>query len=497
MVSNSDNPNYLFMEPFIKWIQEVYQESTGLRIFKRLTNNQKTGSYCVLTNIGKKKTDEPITVYCKLKKFSMMNLSFEIYDTIVHKHIYFEVNAESFNFNHRLIDEETINNSANYIERPFLDERISVDMGLSTTSSPVPQSPAPPSSSTSTPTTTSTSLDNEASAREITLLKKELERSTCENVILQMEKDALLKKLLSSVPSDQFNIMNFNVIKLLTYSLGVKVYAVENKETQQKYNLKEIILDPYLSRSSKLLGLELKTLNELRGSHLEDQTGRRKHISYLLGKFEDLTIIRRSHYILTEPSVLNLEEFAFHYMKTNKRLAPFVITQILKGLDYLDTTIKKIHGNIDLRSIVVDSNWTIKLTNFEMSQRIGEQVDPIEFINAENDLLIKHPHIFEKIEEKQPLTVGYFIDNWALGCLFFKLITDSDMFLGCSHHKDHMSISRKIMETFDTKLPGVPIGTFFHDAALEISPGMLLNSDYFKRYYNEEIGRYVQANGAP
>ncbi|ODQ59259.1 hypothetical protein WICANDRAFT_94345 [Wickerhamomyces anomalus NRRL Y-366-8] len=496
MVSYADNPNYLFIEPFLKWAQELYQHNTGLRIYKRLTNNSRTGSYCVLTNNGKKKTEDPITVYLKIVRIGLETASFDLYDTVAKKHIYFEASNDNFDFNHRAIDDELIKKVRSYREAPY-DHSSILESSISATSSPAPSSQSPVMSPSTAPTeappTSSSSSSNGGASKlsreivpqdesEVTLLKKELERTTCELFIYKLERDALLRKL-TQPTKNTFKITDYNVIRHLTRSLGIRTYSVEQTVSKKKFTLKEYIFDGYSSDHLKrAVQLEFVLLTELNA--LPEKS---KHINYLLEKSEDLTIIRHSHYFLSEPAILNLEEFSMNYMKKDKSLSTVIITQILEGLSFLDTKCGRIHGNIDASSVVIDSTWTVKLTSFGLSHPLNTNVDPLRLLNGENDLLIKHPYIFELVEEKRPITIKYAIDRWSLGCLFYKLLFDSDLFLTSPSYKTHPAVIVRLVERPYGKI----VSAFLNDYMNNFAPGQLLEVDFFKRYRNQNIGAYI------
>lgn len=478
MVSLSDNPNFLFMEPFITWAQETYQGSTGLRIFKRLSNNSTVGSYCVLTNIGKKKTIEPVTVYVKILKTGIKSASIDIYDTLIKKQIHFEVDNETFDFQHKKIDETTSKTTSNYKEAPYDHDQVLEGLSRGSSPSLQPQYQLP-SSAESGSASSETSTEH---THEVSLLKEELEKSTCENLILTIEREALLRKLVKPSPTE-LNIMNFRIIRTVTYSMGIRVYAVEHVITKKKYNLKEYIFDRYAPETVKFaLKAELDLLKELRNIPL-----RSKHISYLLDEGQDITIIRQSHYLLTEPAVSNLEEFAMSFMKEDKSLANVVVTQILEGIYFLNSNLGRIHGNIDAKSIIIDQTWTVKLSSFGLSHKLGTTVDPLRLLNGENDLLVKHPYIFERAEGKKPISVSYALDLWSLGCLYYRLVFDTELFLESPTYKTHPAIIMRLNE----RPYGKVIASFLNNYMSEITPGHLLQTELFRCLRDYNIGEHI------
>lgn len=60
----------------------------------------------------------------------------------------------------------------------------------------------------------------------------------------------------------------------------------------------------------------------------------------------------------------------------------------LKGLNFLHTSPLSHHGMLCLQNCLVDSNWTVKLTNFATEQIIFEKLDHNElrpFVNADSE----------------------------------------------------------------------------------------------------------------
>ncbi|CCH43371.1 hypothetical protein BN7_2919 [Wickerhamomyces ciferrii] len=501
MVSAADNPNFLFLEGFIKWAQEVYQNSCGLRISKRHTTVGKSGSYVTLTNIGKKKTDDPVTVFMRIKKIGIQMVSFEIYDTIVKKYIYFETDDVNFNFDHRFIDEKTVEDVSNYQESPYDHDFIPDDIAQSgassasspltgsARSSPLPTRSASPSmngdraSSSSNSSNGSTKLVQKEiisveEESENELLKRELEKTTCEILILNIEKEALMRKLLhpeQEQDKQNFNIMNFKVLKPLSVtSGGLRLFAVEHVYKRTNHTLKEVIFDRFSPQDYKLnFKTELDTLNQL--STIEEKS---PNLLYLVERNQDLTPVRQSHYFLYEPAVMGLEEFSFNFIKKNKNSIPIVISQILKGVSFLNTKAFRVHGNINIHSIVLDSNWNVKLTNFQYSLPISSTIDPRRILTGKLDYLSKHPSIFENLERQQMLIINQSIDRWALGCLFYKLLYEGELFLNSTNYRSHPAL----ISTLTTLPHGRILFAFFDDYNRIVTADQMLASEFFSRY---------------
>lgn len=479
MVSLADNPNTLFLEPFVKWIREVYQGAANLLILKRLSNNKKTGSYCVLTDVGKKGKELPIKVYVKVKRLDMNTVNFEIYDTICKKFMSFDANSDSHNFKHREIDDKTIKSVKNYKEAPYDHSKVlESSMTADSSSSPSPIS----SSSSSTLVTEVTDQDDS----EVVMLKKELERSTCEIVLLTIENEALRKKL-TNFQGEVIDISKVTVIRPLTRSLGVDTFLVEDPSDQRKYNLKETVITRSTPSKKNLeLEQEISTLLEINKSGLKS-----KHICHLVDKFHDFNPLRRSFYLISEPSIMNLEEFSFSHIKQNHSVVPIILTQIMEGLEFFETKFQRCHGNLNVKTIVVDKEWNVKLTGFEMSFKIGEHKDPLRLLTGEDDLLYKHPYIFELIEhKKQEIEINYSLDRWSIGCIAYRLIHNKDLFTGSPSFRSHPEMVESLYN--------IPFGkivlSFLADYRNTTKPSQYLEGELFSRFRGKSIGTSLTNN---
>lgn len=141
-----------------------------------------------------------------------------------------------------------------------------------------------------------------------------------------------------------------------------------------------------------------------------------------------------SAYLFFDNMPCNLERLiisSYDYNKSNKKIVPYIMLQILKGLNYLHS-VGIIHRNLKPSNILIDENCHVKICGFgnaifaddyENISR-GEQND---FIGEKLSLNYQAP---EGLSSKKKCKEDYDekVDLWAVGCILAELITKESPF---------------------------------------------------------------------
>lgn len=292
----------------------------------------------------------------------------------------------------------------------FASVRSSIRGALDTPSLSSKKNDKPPSllvSNTSTAPISSNSTEFVRLKKELKIKDLVLEKISLENCILKYE--TTLKESHSPSP---YNTANYMFLPAVAIAPKVYLHPVQNKYTSETSSILELhtteTIDEQLNKQLTLL----------------KHTHQQPHPQYLTFHTYHLTSTPFSHtYQLEfEPVSMSLAQFHTQYIKgklINLELCCVIISQLLKGLEYLYETHGRINGVITLDSIVIDPQMRfLKFADLSHTLPIGAIVPSLELTRDHPNLT--HP----MIQRMKIVTVSNVLDLWEVGKVLHLFLKD-------------------------------------------------------------------------
>jgi len=252
----------------------------------------------------------------------------------------------------------------------------------------------------------------------------------------------------------------YEVIGLIESGKNERVYKILRKIDKKILILKEVRFEGLVDYEKKIIENEINILGELDHPNIVKQYETFKNDS------------NSKQYIVMEYCEKeDLDKIILQSKHNNKivdeQIIWEILIQVLNALIYIHNDKKIIHGNIRPRSIFIDKNYNIKLTNFLLCQK--------HFNDYSNSIFGTLPYMSPEMIEKKQFNDK--ADIWALGCSIYELVT----FVSPFDAPNMDIVLRKIKK-------GVPkkINNIYSEYLWNIVSKML-TTDYRKRPSSSEL----------
>jgi serine/threonine protein kinase len=200
--------------------------------------------------------------------------------------------------------------------------------------------------------------------------------------------------------------MTLEKIKILGKGGFGVVYLVKNKETNKLYALKKTHVQDAISYNNEIN--ILKKLNHKNVVKIYDNYKTSNYYNILLEYVDNGTLENKINY-----KFKNYQKFSYDEIKN-------YIIQVTDGLEYIHT-FNIIHRDIKPGNLLINKENILKIVDFGVSR----EYDTMEYIKT----FIGTPYYLAP-EMISGIKYDIKVDYWALGCIFYELLTLKKPFNG-------------------------------------------------------------------
>ena len=223
--------------------------------------------------------------------------------------------------------------------------------------------------------------------------------------------------------------MNYEFLEKIgegTFGVTYKVKKIENGEIFVMKKIRycgEVELEEYKNINNNSEYLMLNKLN---------------HVNII--KFFECVFYNNRHFLVFEYMNYDLENYLKNVQCVPLNMIQSIMKQSFEALKYLKQN-KIIHSDIKPANILINLNGEIKLCDFGSAHYINK----IKYVYGSTNYLSPEYILLgnNDISEKNYLILDYGIDIWALGCVFFELLTQQIFFEGYDAEGVLISIFKK------------------------------------------------------